>query len=228
MENGTEQNAGNPNPGSGADGSGGDPGTGGSPAGQGGTQIDPRDEQINTMRTQIKTLNQAVVDARRGAGGKGGNPNGQDPNAFETPEGQYAIALEVSENRLRGGLEPILGLYPEVPADEIARIRTNPWAFASRDSFLNGDQTSALLEIEQALLARAEAIAAEKSAGNPAPNGGQTATPANVNGNPAPEAAPSQDVVPGSEEDEDPWTMPMEKLELRKNQAVAKQSQPQS
>lgn len=181
-----------------------DPGEAG---GQPGPQTDPRDEELKTLRNNVKSLNQAVIDARRGNRGKQPG-NGLDAAAsFDTPEGKYAVALEIAESRLRGSIESIFPLYPEIPPEEIARVRQNPWAFASRESMLSGDYETAKDEIEQALLTRAEAIAVGKVVPKPA-----APAPANLNNNPSPEPA-GEPSAPGTEEDQDPWTMPMDKLE---------------
>lgn len=184
------------------DGGATDPGNAG---GQASPQTDPRDEEIKTLRANVKALNQAVIDGRR-SGRQPGNA-GDGGTSFDTPEGKYAAALEIAESRLRGSIEKIIPLYPEVPAEEIARVRQNPWAFVSRDTMLSGDYEAAKYEIEQALLDRAEAIAAAKGASvTPAP------APANLNNNPAPDSA-GEPANPGTEDDQDPWTMPMDKLE---------------
>lgn len=103
----------------------------------------------------------------------------------------------------------------------------NPWAFASRQSFLTGDWETALDEIEEKIANRVE----EMAAGNPTQSQGQTqpsapVAPATVNANPAPEGE-ADDAEPGTEQDENLWTMPMWKLEKLKDKAVAKMSQKQ-
>lgn len=223
MQNDNDSNAGAATPGTGDSiGSGSPQGT---PSGtstsdnQNGTQTDPRDEKITTLTNDVKALNKALVEAKRGGKTNGqGNPqDGQNP--FETPEGQYGIAIQLATGNLRGKMEDVFSLYPELPADEIARIRKNPWAFASHESFVNGDWEAAALEIEQAMLDRAEEINAQKT------NNANNPNPANVNANPAQDEGEEPTVVPGSPEDENEWTMPMDKLEAKKNKAVAKVSQ---
>jgi hypothetical protein len=194
----------------------------GIPGSQGGTQTDPRDEQLAQLKKDNIALNRALVEGRRG-GKTNGNQQEQGGNLdFETPEGQYAVALQVATNNLRSGMEKIFSFYPEIPASEIARVRQNPWAFANQQSYMTGDYEQALLEIEQSLLDRAEEIAAEKGKVTPE-NQDQPTTPAAVNTNPNPTEDAGGD--PGTEEDEDPWTMPIEKLEKQKNKAVVKMSQ---
>ena len=190
--------------------------------GQGGTLPDPRDEELRQAKESIKALNKAVVEARRNSRQTPPNANiGEGDDTFSTPEGQYAAAIQIATGNLRAGLEERVALYPELPAEELQRIRINPWAFASQESFFKTDFETALDEIEQKMLERAEALAEEKKNGQPA-----TPTPATVNGNPAPEAPEGETAAPGSDEDIDPWTMPLDKLEKAKNKEVAKMSQP--
>lgn len=198
---------------------GADPsGNSGTPDNQNGTQTDPRDVKINTLTGEVKRLNQAIIDAKRGNRTNKGNPNGQGgENPFESPEGQYGIAIQLATSNLGRKMEDVFSLYPELPADEVTRIRKNPWAFASHESFVNGDWETAALEIEQAMLTRAEEIANSQTT-TPNPN------PADVNANPAADASDEDSAIPGSDEDQDPWTMPLGKLEGLKNKAVAKVS----
>ena len=200
----------------------------GTPSGQNGNQPNLGADKEAEYKRQIKALNKAVIDSRRASRQKV-SPTGDNSEGspFDSEAGQYAASLELSDARLRGNLEERIGLYPELPPEEVQRIRLNPWAFASRNSFLTGDWETALDEVEQAMLDRAEALEAAKSSNQPQgqqPSG--ASAPAQVNANPAPEGAAVQ-AVPGTVEDEDPWTMPLDKLEQRKNQAVAKLSQPQ-
>lgn len=201
----------------------------GTPNGQNGNHPDSGDDEVTKLRKENKTLNKLLVESRRASRQKvtpaGDNSEG---SPFDSEAGQYAASLELSDARLRGNIEERIKLYPELPSEEVQRIRLNPWAFASRQSFLSGDYESALDEIEQAMLDRVEELETAKSSTQPQgqqPAGGASA-PAQVNANPAPEGQAEQ-AVPGSTEDENPWTMPMDKLEMRKNQAVAKMSQPQ-
>lgn len=193
----------------------------GTPDNQNGTQTDPRDAKISTLSSEVKRLNQAIIDAKRGSRNNNNPQNGQDNgNAFDTPEGQYGIAIQLATGNLRNKMENILSLYPELPSEEVSRIRKNPWAFAGHDTFINADWETAALEIEQAMLARAEEIEAAKTSATPA-----TPTPADVNANPAPGTSGEDVTVPGTPEDNDPWTMPLDKLKAQKDKAVAKVSQ---
>ena len=198
-----------------------DAGLNSTPDGQGGNQSNQWADKERQYKEQIRSLNKAVVESRRGGSRpQAGQGQGDGNDAFGTPEGQYAIAIELAENKLRGGLENVIPLYPEVPASEVARIRANPWAFVSRQTFLTGDWETGMLEVEQALLERADALsAANQPTGSPQGN----ASPVTVNSNPAPEPK-AVDADAGSQEDENPWTMPMDKLEKAKNKAVAKLS----
>jgi len=197
----------------------------GTPSGQSGNQPDKWDEREAEYKRQIKALNKALIEARRASRQRGSpTDDGFGFSPFDTEAGQYAAALELSDARLRGNLEERISLYPELPPEEVQRIRRNPWAFASRNSFLTGDWETALDEIEQAMLERVEELEAAK--GYSQPQGQQPVASAQVNVNPAPEGTAEQ-AIPGTPEDENPWTMPLEKLEQRKNQAVAKMSQQQ-
>lgn len=206
---------------------GGDTTPSSTPQNQNGNQPDNRDEMIKTLQENVKGLNKALIDARR-SGRQGNLPNAGagDENPFNTEAGQYAAALELSDARLRGNIEERIALYPELPADEIQRIRLNPWAFASRQSFLAGDWETALDEIEEKIANRVDQL----SAANPVQSQGQQTPganpPASVNANPAPEGE-AEEATPGTNEDENLWTMPMDKLERLKNKAVAKMSQKQ-
>jgi hypothetical protein len=183
------------------------------PNGQDGQPTDTRDAELARMRDEVKRLNQHIVESRRNQR----QPQGQEPqnegyDAFSDPAGQYSIALQVATGNLRAKLEDVVSLYPELTPTEVARIRKNPWAFASQDAFINGDVDTALLEIEQAMLERADEITAEQKTQPEAPRAAQ------VPANPAPE--PEMETEPGTEEDEDPWTMPLTKLKAKKDQAV--------
>ena len=182
----------------------------GTPGNQNGNQTDPGNDQTAKMREEIRRLNQAVVDAKRG-NRKGNQETPGNENNFETPEGQYGIAIQLATGELRNKMEEVISLYSEIPADEIARIRKNPWAFAKHDSFVGGDWETAALEIEQAMLTRADEINAAKN--TPAP------IPANVNSNPVGETD-DESVAP----EDDDWNMPLDQLEAKAKKAVAKLS----
>lgn len=233
MDNNNEndQNAGDPgvaSPGDSGAGipSGGDTTPTGTPADPSGNAPVTDADKIKILEQNIKGLNKALIDSRRSGRQKTSPMDNPEGNPFDSEAGQYAAALELSDARLRGNMEERLALYPELSGDEIQRIRLNPWAFASRQSFLTGDWETALDEIEEKVATKVDELA-----GSPAqPQGQQPASapvaPATVNANPAPEGEAEQ-ATPGSPEDQNLWTMPLSELEKLKNKAVAKMSQPQ-
>lgn len=186
----------------------------GTPDNQNGTQTNSGNEDTAKLREEIRRLNQAVVEAKRGNRNNNQQNNQNGANPFETPEGQYGIAIKLATGDLRNKTEDLFSLYPELPSEEIARIRKNPWAFASHEAFINADWETAALEIEQAMLERADAINAAKS--NPVNN----PNPANVNTNPVQDDASNA----SGDQGEDLWNMPLDELEGKAKQAVAKVS----
>jgi len=152
------------------------------------------------------------------------NPSG---NGEGDDEGTrvFEAAFELSEAKLRNELETkILPLYtgsdpaykddPQLPAEEVARIRQNPWAFASRQSLMHalktGDLQPALLDVEEAIAERVDAIANNP---NPQPKG----VVKTVNPNPVAPATPAN-----QPQGQDLWSMPMEQLEQLNAAAVQK------
>lgn len=221
--NGTDPNAGIPDGGSQGIPDSGNPGgnpssNNGTPDGQGGQPTDERETELARLRENNRALNKALIEARRG-GRNGQQQNGQqgDPDT-SSPEYQYATAIRLATADLRGKLEDVYDLYPEVPQQVIAQIRKNPWAYASQQSYFAGDWETAALEIEGYILDQAESSAGQGADPNPKP------TPAQINGNPAPTPA-NPDADPGSDEDENDWTMPIDKLEKKARKLQAKQSQ---
>lgn len=198
----------NSDPGAQSDNSNSSSDNSGNQNGQSPAQVDQ--EKIQ-MQKQIRALNKQLIQARRG----GQNPS-QDPNAQNDPNDvamqQYGTALQIATGKLREGIEDVFGYYPEVDQKVINQIRKNPWAFSSQESYINGDFDFAKLEIEEYLLELAEA------GGQPNPN--PTPSPANINPNPVQE--PKGNQAPGTDEDEDPMTMPMSKLEKLAKQAAGK------
>lgn len=224
------QNAGDPSvvdPASSADpGSAGNEPTAnqGAPDGSGKPQTAPQGNgELEKYKAEVRRLNRAIVEAKRG------NRDGQGAEYTEevlnTPEGQYAASLEIADGRLRGGLEDRLSLYPEISDEDKARIRTNPWAFASRRSWMAGDWQQALDEIELTLADKVDDLASQDI--NQNPQGSPQGQAVNVQGNPAPEPINPEGAVPGSEEDQDPWTMPMDKLERLADKQFQRLSQTQ-
>ena len=187
----------------------------GTPNNQNGTQTDPREAELNKYREEVRRLNQAVIDAKRGSRNNDRGNGNNDQISFDTPEGQYGIAIQLATGNLRNKLEDVISLYPELPADEISRIRKNPWAFVNHDTFLNADWETAALEVEQAMLSRAEEIAASKKNET-----AQPMTPANLNTNPV-QTTGDEPIAP----EDDDWNMPLDQLEAKAKKAVARVSQ---
>lgn len=185
------------------------------PSGQNGSPAPQDGETVKALREQLRATQQQLVDGRQ----SGNQPGNQTPG-LDTPEGQYAVALEIAGARLSNALESIYSLYPEIPADEIARVRANPWAFVSdRNLFLSADWEKAKWQVESSLSKRADEINASKAPAAPAVN------PATISNNPAPEVA-GEPAMPGTAEDQDPWTMPMDQLEKVAMKEKAKLSSP--
>ena len=192
------------------------------PDAAGSPQPDSRDAELTELKKNNRALNRAVVEARRGNRNQDQGAK-YDAETLNTPEGQYAVSLEVADGRLRGGLEKILNLYPEIKEEDKARIRSNPWAFAGRDAWMAGDHQQALDEIELNLVDRVDDLASPST--SQTPQGNPRAQAANVQGNPAPEPVNPDGGATGSEEDVNLWTMPMDKLDKLANEQFKKLSQ---
>jgi len=214
---------GNPNP----QGAGGSLDNQGNPGSQNGQQTDARDAELAKLRNEVRVVNKALVESRRNSNQSNRNypnPNGQNPDGgdngglMDTPEGQYSVALQIASAQLFQKMEDVYSLYPEFPATELNLIRRNPWAYASMQSYQRGDVEAAALEIEQYIYNRVNETANANSNSNPG-NGTQVQQPAQVNNNPA--VAAEEPAVPGTSEDTNPWTMPMDKLERVKNKQLA-------
>lgn len=213
--NANDFNAGNP-----ADGSQANPGSGtpganpaadqGTPGNQPGQQTDARDAEIAKYKEEARRLNAALVEARRT-----GNRNPQNPQAqpgqpdFNDPTVQLGMAMKMATGELRSNLEGVLSLYPELPAETVASIRKNPWAWASEGSYLGLNVNDALLDIETQIAEAVEKLTPATPAA-PAP------TPASVNPNSP--AAPQGDSQPDPMED---WNLPMDQLEAKAKKAEA-------
>lgn len=209
---------------------GGTPGTGEAPGssipGQNGQPASAPQGQPNLaeenqrLKGHISALQKQIIASRRSPGGQTppvpGSTPGQGGEGGSDVASQIAIAYEMADGQLRRQMEPVFDLYPELTKEELSMLRRNPWAFASRESFMTGDVESAKLEIEQWIADVVEA----RATGNPppAPPSGKP-----VNPNPAPSATP-EPATPGSAEDQNPWTMPMDKLEHAAAKEVAKRS----
>lgn len=188
------------------------------PSGQDGTPSTPaapqpteNPETVASLRAQLRAMQQQLVGGRQ----QGGQPGGDQDFDLTTPEGQYMVALEIGTSRLRGELESIYSLYPEVPAEEIARVRSNPWAFVKPDVYARADWKTAKWQVEEALANRAEQLAKTVPAA-PAVN------PATISNNPAPAGNDPATSV----EEVDPWSMPMDELEKVAMKEKAKLSSP--
>lgn len=216
----------------------GEPGTGGDTPDQGGVPLNPAAagtpegvdgqqpaqgaDELTKYKAEVRRLNRALASATKGLSVKPPSPTPQGANGespFETPQGQYAISLKLATANLASKLESLYSLYPEVPAEEINRIRKNPWAYVqNQDLFFNGDWEGAAEDIEYLLLDRTEAL----KGGQPpiqGKGGSLPVRPVVVNTNPSAEPPPSN-ATPGTAEDANPWTMPMNKLEQEKNKEI--------
>lgn len=214
-------NAGDP----GADGvapdEGGDPlnpaSPAGTPEGEGGQQPN---KEADELRKENRRLNRALASRGSSFNRQKPTPDGADGESpFDTPQGQYAVSLKLATASLSNKLESLYSLYPEVPVEEINKVRRNPWAYVSnQDLFFNGDWEGAATDIEYYLLDMAEA---NKGGGNLSPNGGGKlkVNPVVVNSNPSTEL-PNPNATSGTGEDPNPWTMPMDKLEAVKNKEI--------
>lgn len=192
--------------------SGTDDATGTSIANQNGSQPSgqPDADENRRLKGQISALQRQVIQARRSQGGQPqGQPQGQgqDQPAGGDVASQIAVAYEIADGQLRRQMEGVYDLYPELSKEELSMLRRNPWTFASRETFMSGDVETAKLEIEQWIADTVEARAKGQPA--PTPPSGKVVNPA-----PAPTSAP-EPAVPGSDEDQNPWSMPMASLEKK-------------
>lgn len=182
-------------------------GQGASPTPQG--AVDPSEEN-RRLKGQITALQKQIIQSRRSQGNSQ-IPQGQPQPGADDPTGQVqqqiAIAYQLADGQLREQMESVYDLYPELTPKELSQIRRNPWAYCSRQTFLQGDVETAKLEIEQYVADLVES----RSAGQPAP---QVPSGKGVNPSPAPQPVVDES-VPGSEEDENDLTMPMAKLEKK-------------
>lgn len=188
-------------------------------------QIKSLQEENGRLKGQVSAVQRKYQSTIRNGMNRqpvGGEGQDSDPN-MQT----FELATEIAEAKLRNELETnIFPLYdgtnPEfegqgsLPAQELMRIRQNPWAFASRQSLFHalktGDLEPAKLDIEQAIADRVEASSAPTK---------PTKIPKSVNPNPAPQAAPKNQTPNG----QDPWTMPLDQLEQLSKNAAATLSQ---
>lgn len=162
-----------------------------------------------------RALNRKLVELQRQINSQKGSPYQVD----EEQSQEYATNLRLATADIRDGLERLIPLYPELPADVVSQLRRNPLAWAGSDFYTELNPSNALLEIEKQMLALAESVGAQQPQGQPSAQGRQ----------PMKQVRPSQAPrgnEPASEEDpsEDPWTMPMDKLEEKVNKLRARQN----
>lgn len=168
-----------------------------------------------------KKLSQSMRDrSTQNFNNQGGNGEGDDEGtrvfeaAFELSEAKLRNELETKILPLYTGADPSFKDDPQLPAEEVARIRQNPWAFASRQSLMHalktGDLQPALLDVEEAIAARVDALANN-------PNSQPKGVVKTVNPNPVAPVAPAN-----QPKGEDLWNMPMEQLEQLNANAVQK------
>lgn len=186
-------------------------------------------EQITALQTengrlkgQTSALTKKLTTLMRGNSNQPLNnqPNGGDGGDEDTRV--FEAAFELSEAKLRNELETkIFPLYDgsdpaykdenQLPATELARIRQNPWAFASRQSLMHalktGDLQPALLDVEEAISARVDEVGNNN---NNQPRG----VVKTVNPNPVAPAAPA------NQPKTDLWSMPLDQLEQLNANAV--------
>lgn len=170
--------------------------------------------KFNQMVEHNKALNRKVVELMRQANASKGlyKKQGQANDFEEQPEGNdFVAAKERASFHLMKDLGGILDLYPELPARDKQRILNNPWAFTSDETYGSLNKANALLEIEEYVAALVDEIGAEE----PEVEKPQPRVSKQVKPNPAPEVE-GEDI---ESEEENLYTMPMDELEKRANQA---------
>ena len=182
--------------------------------------------KYDNILDQNRALNRLLVDARRQANSnkssyKPGQANDQGNEAGQPND--FGTAMKIAESDLRLELDGILDLYPELPTNMVKLIRSNPWGYANRDSFMNLNVPNALLDIETWVANYvAETSSEEESAQEPqAPI---KAPVSKMKPNAVPEGLVEEDadVIPGSPDDTNPYTMPLDKLERKVSRRVSK------
>ena len=173
--------------------------------------------KFNQMVEHNKALNRKVVELMRQANASKGlyKSKGQanDSNPEQPAENDFIAAKERASFRLMKDLGGILDLYPELSARDRQRILNNPWAYTSDETYVSLNLSNALLEIEEyvaSVVDEMDASENEVKEETPAPR-----VPKQVKPNPAPEALEDEE----SSEEENLYTMPMDQLEKRANQA---------
>lgn len=181
----------------------------------------PLEVENKRLKGQISSIQKKYLDAVRNGRQTSTQQNGEQGEsvqqfnaAFNLAEASLRNELEASVFPLYDGTDPAYKDQPALEPAEMARIRKNPWVFASRESFLHalqtGDLKPALLDIEQAIADRVDSMASAKAVTNNRKMGGKQ-----VNPSPAPVA-----VAPAGPAKQDLWSMPMEELEALKNKSV--------
>lgn len=191
-----------------------DPGSGD----QNGQQTDPGQADALAQRdAEIRRLNKALAQKSRSTSSTP-DGSGVDEGAFDTPEGQYAIALQVATGHLRDKLESVFDLYPELDAKDLNKIRKNPWAFTNLQNYQTGDWEAAAQDIEWQLLDMVNEKGGQQTTPQePNQPSGGTQQPAQVNNNPADQGEQTTTEEPTKD---DLFAMPLDELEQRKNKEL--------
>lgn len=176
---------------------------------------------------QTVALNRLLVDARRQANSnkglyKPGQVNDQGNEGQPGQPTEFGTALKIATSDLRTELDGILELYPELPVSVAKQIRKSPWGYANQDSLLSLNIHNALLDIEQ-YVADSVAGLSPETPSTQEPQAPIKVPASKVKPNAAPEGVGGdEDVVPGSPEDANPYTMPLDKLERKVARKVRK------
>ena len=180
----------------------------------------------DALLEQNRGLNRALVDARRQANSsksliKPAQDN-EPANGAQPQNQDFNTSMRLAESDIRSELDGVLELYPELPANMVKLIRSNPWAYASRDSFLNLNVPNSLLDIETWIADYVAGLESENPS-TQVPQAPVKVPASKMKPNAAPEGGEEgDDVIPGSQDDSNPYTMPLEKLERRVNRRVSK------
>jgi len=182
--------------------------------------------KYDTVLEQNKALNRLLVQERRQANSsKGLFKPGQANDQGDGEQGQpsdFGTALKIATSDIRAELDNKLELYPELPASVVKQIRSNPWGYAGQDSLLSLNVPNALLDIEQWVADYVAGISSE-TAGTQEPSAPIKVPASKVKPNAAPEGVEGdEDVIPGSPEDTNPYTMPLDKLGRKVARRVSK------
>lgn len=197
------------------------------PAADGTAPVTYTAEQYNALQQkfertngQVSALQKKINDSIKGRvtqtpaqpEGDGDDPTAIVYQAMNLAGAEIRNKLENEIIPLYDGSNPEYQDQPTLPPDELSRIRRNPWAFVSLETqryvLKSGDLSPAMLEIEQAMADRAEALAQS----NPKPTPKIPAK--DINPNPVPAGTPPQE-----ETTEDLWNMSDEELEKRAQDA---------